>query len=228
MICRVGDTEADLLREIHISAVHGGVGSKRLCAAFGARLLAVGHRAPEHRSFQRHVARHVERDLVPRPVGPGEEVQVVLPGGGRGAETELAEMFAMYQRIERRITEFDERPDAFVTESGKSNHQALAMWASCARTAQSILSDLVKLRRHDRTQTEMVATALNGFAGEIATGLGIELRAALRVVRRGEDVTDVLAALVEGEKLPGMFMHAAENAMGDIEERYRLGPRRSR
>ena len=47
-------------------------------------------------------------------------------------------------------------------------------------------------RHHERAQTEVVPAPLNGFAGLVAVGLRVELRAA----RQGERVTDALGALV--------------------------------
>jgi len=223
-LCQLAKVEPEILRDAHVLAVHRGFGAKRLSKEIGERLVAAGHKRPEYRAFGRHTRKHIMAELVPEP-GAGLEDKLTLPGAHQlPVEREWAQLWGLYERGASRVAEVDDDPDAFTNAEGKLDSQRLAMWSSAVDRCRALLSELGKLRASERLQEAALHETIRSYATEVATPLGVELRAALQAARRGEHVVDVLADLVEGDGIPTIFRDAAEATAEDVRRRYRVGP----
>ena len=193
----------------------------RRCSARSLRQLATGVPSTERAD---DTSRHVHHELVP---APGATPVEVLPAGQQlPVEREWAQLWGLYERVASRVAEVDDDPDAFTSADGKLDSQRLAMWSSAVDRCRALLSELGKLRNSERLQEAALHETIRSYATEVATPLGVELRAALQAARRGEHVVDVLADLVEGDGIPTIFRNAAEATAENVRRRYRVGPGR--
>lgn len=161
--CLLGDDHPALLAELHAQHLRRGLGARSL-AALAARRLE--DEVPSARALSRHLSRHLDR--VAHEV-QDDEAEGPRPGGPGGPE--LAALWALHLRLERRIEQLDEA----LAVSSEPDLNRIAQLAGLANAERSTLLAIAKLRESPNVikgaMQRVVKLAMTAYSAAIITEL---------------------------------------------------------
>lgn len=222
-ICALVEDDPAFLKQIH-DVARGGAGVKRLETSMGPDWMKRTGKVLDHRSYDRHLKRHVAFDAVPVGAGLMVAIPPVPPVEVREVDGDAIEYFDMENlltQLRTRMREIDKHT-VIVGIDGKIDHYGTTTWLRLVSEFRASIESLARMKNSDRLTKAILQAHTKRMAQMVATPLVARFNSVIRDLRANEP-----GALDQLEKLAGadmktLILGAAEAAIEESCEVYNL------
>lgn len=223
-LCALVDADPDFLRAIHKGWAEGK-GVRALETETRPKWAAKGETPLDHRSFHRHLRRHVqftERSMTKTPpvsaLAPVPEEPVDV---GPGETGDYFDMRMIIDRLRTRMKEVDEKA-ALVDADGKVDSYALVMWLRLVSEFRSTIEAVNRMKNSDRLTKAILQAHTKRMIQLLSEPMAARFTTVINQLRQNpENAADVLEHLVATE-VPRMVLRAADEGVKESCDTYRL------
>lgn len=221
-LCLLVEADPELLRRIHRGWTEGK-GVRALETETRPAWEARGETPLDHRSFHRHLRRHVQfegKEKLPMtkpivPTVPDESVEVP------GETGDYFDMRMIIDRLRCRMKEVDDTA-ALVGPDGKVDSYALVMWLRLVAEFRSTIEAVNRMKNSDRLTKAILQAHTKRMVQLFSEPLAARFTAVIGQLRSNpENAADVLEHLVATE-VPRMVLRAADEGVKESCDQFRL------
>lgn len=202
-VCRLAKTYPGIFKICHDLRFHKNTGYQTIAKAINPLLDRVGEKNLSWPSISRHFKNHVNFQIE----SFRESIRVVnldtvlttdrmdfdesqmrrlyYSGNAVGHEDiDYQEMWRLFTKVIQRVESVNADPNAFRTEAGKINFNALGSWSSLVTNAKGILTDIHKMRNSDKFLALILQKHTLAYGAAIAQPIAEIMRQILVELKR--------------------------------------------